>query len=213
MLRTLETGAERRDARLAAVMIHGRGRTPEEMAALGAALAVDGVRYYSPEAQSGSWYLGRFMEPLEANQPALGQALAGLEGLVERLVVDGFSDDRIVLSGFSQGACLAADLLLRRPANYAAALIFTGGLIGPPATVWRSKGRIDGVPVLLTGGDLDEWVPSERVRETAEVLTGLGAAVETVVYADRPHVVCEDEILRARTLLNAQLSRLPEQAR
>ena len=48
MLRTSETGAARKDARLAAIMIHGRGRTPEEMAELGAALAVDGVRYYSP---------------------------------------------------------------------------------------------------------------------------------------------------------------------
>ena len=140
------------------------------------------------------------------NQPALGQALAGLESLVERLVVDGFSNDRIVLSGFSQGACLAADLLLHRPANYAAALLFTGGLIGPTGTVWRSKGRIDGVPVLLTGGDLDEWVPPERVRETAEVLAALGACVETVIYAGRPHLVCDDEIIRARALLQAKLA-------
>jgi phospholipase/carboxylesterase len=213
MLHTLETGAARKDARLAAVMIHGRGRTPQEMAALGATLAVDGVCYCSPEAPGGSWYPGRFMEPLEANQPALGAALAGLESLIERLVLDGFSDDRVVLCGFSQGACLAADLLLRRPANYAAALLFTGGLIGPPGTIWRARARLPGVPVLLTGGDLDEWVPSARVRETAEVLAGLGAAVETVIYADRPHLVCEDEILRARALLNAQLSRLPELAR
>ena len=81
MLRTLETGASRNDARLAAVMIHGRGRAPEEMAELGASLAVDGVRYYSPEATGGSWYPGRFMDPFEVNQPALGQALAGLESL------------------------------------------------------------------------------------------------------------------------------------
>lgn len=212
-LRILETGAERRDARLAAVMIHGRDRTPEEMAVLGAALAVDGVRYYSPEAPGGSWYPGRFMEPLEANQPALGQALAGLEGLLDRLAVDGYADERIVLCGFSQGACLAADLLLRRPANYAGALIFTGGLIGPPGSAWRSQGRIDGVPVLITGGDLDEWVPSARVRETAVVLSDLGATVETVIYADRPHVVCDDEIVRAHALLDAQLSRLPRPAR
>lgn len=213
MPRMLETGAERKDARLAALMIHGRGRTPEEMAGLGAALAVDGVRYYSPAAPGGSWYPGRFMEPFEANQPALGEAMAALESLMERLVVEGFSDHRIVLCGFSQGACLAADLLLRRPASYAAALLFTGGLIGPPGTVWRSKARLTGVRVLVTGGELDEWVPPERVRETAEVLAGLGASVETVIYADRPHTVCDDEILRARSLLKAQLSRLPEQAR
>jgi phospholipase/carboxylesterase len=209
MLRTLETGATRKDAQLAALMIHGRGRTPEEMAALGAALALDGVRYYAPEAPGGSWYPGRFMASFEANQPALDEARAGLESIIERLVMDGFSENSIVLCGFSQGACLAADLLLRHPANYAAALIFTGGLIGPPNTVWRSKGRLDGLAVLITGGDLDEWVPSPRVRETAEVLIGLGAVVETVIYADRPHLICDDEIARARALLQAKLTQAP----
>lgn len=206
MLRTLETGASRKDARLAVLTIHGRGRTPEEMAALGDALALDGIRCYSPEAPGGSWYPGRFMEPFEANQPALDEARAELDRIVERLVMDGFPVDRIVIAGFSQGACLAADLLLRHPANYAAALIFTGGLIGPPGTVWRSAGRLDGVPVLVTGGDLDEWVPSGRVRETAEVLSDLGAAVEAVIYADRPHILCDDEIARARVLLQAKLA-------
>jgi predicted esterase len=206
MLRILETGAPRRNARLAALMIHGRGRAPEEMAALGETLALDGVRYYSPAAPDGSWYPARFMEPFEANEPALGQARAGLEGALERLATDGFSEKRIVLCGFSQGACLAADLLLRHPASYAAALILTGGLIGPPGTAWRTNSRLAGLPVLLTGCERDEWVPSERVRETAQVLDGLGAEVETVIYADRPHIVCDDEIFRARTLLQARMA-------
>lgn len=206
MLRTLVSGTSRKDARLAALMIHGRGRTPEEMAALGEAFALDGIRYYSPEAPSGSWYPGRFMEPFEANQPALDEARAGLGRVVERLVVEGFPGHRIVLCGFSQGACLVADILLRHPANYAAALIFTGGLIGPPGTVWRSNGRLDGMPALLTGGDVDEWVPSARVRETGDVLSDLGATVETVIYADRPHLVCDDEISRARALLEARMA-------
>ena len=206
----LETGASRDHARLAAIMIHGRGRAPEEMAELGATLAVDGVRYYSPEAPGNSWYPSRFMEPIEANQPALGEALAGIEALVDNLVADGFANDRIVLCGFSQGACLAAEILLRRPAAYAAALIFTGGLIGPPGTVWRAASQLPGVPVLLTGGDADEWVPAARVRETAEVLEAFGGLVETVIYEGRPHMVCEDEIVRARKLLQTRLSRLSE---
>jgi predicted esterase len=180
------------------------------MAELGATFAVEGVRYYSPEAPGNSWYPGRFMEPIEANQPALGEALAGIEGLVDKLVADGFANDRIVLCGFSQGACLAAEILLRRPAPFAAALIFTGGLIGPPGTVWRAASQLPDVPVLLTGGDADEWVPAARVRETAEVLEAFGGLVDTVIYEGRPHMVCEDEIVRARKLLQARLSRLSE---
>ncbi|MGO4839049.1 phospholipase, partial [Rhizobiaceae sp. 2RAB30] len=76
MVPVLEAGAAASEARLAAIMVHGRGRTPGEMAGLGEVLAVDGVRYYCPAAPEGSWYPGRFLEPLESNEPALGQALS-----------------------------------------------------------------------------------------------------------------------------------------
>jgi predicted esterase len=206
MLRTLETGASLDEAKLVAVMIHGRGGRPEDLADIGATLALDGVRYVCPEAPGNSWYPGRFMEPLENNQPALGEALAAIASLIEALGAKGFADHRIVLCGFSQGACLAAQTLLRRPAGYAAAILFTGGLIGPAGTVWRMPARIPGTPVLLTGSETDEWVPADRVRETAAVLTAFGAAVETVIYEDRPHIVSDDEIFRARALLLSRLA-------
>lgn len=197
----LETGVARGQARLALVLIHGRGRPPEEMAAIGEALAVDGVRCYCPEAPGHSWYPQRFLEPLESNQPALDEALAAIGGLIDFLHLEGFADERIVLGGFSQGACLAAECLVRRPAPYAGALIFTGGLIGPPGTLWQPPNRIPAVPVLLTGCETDEWVPAWRTRETGSALASFGASVETVIYPDRPHVVSQDEISRARTLL------------
>jgi len=203
----LETGAARGQARLAVILIHGRGRPSEEMAGIGEALKLDGVRYFCPEAAGHSWYPGRFLEPLENNQPALDQALGTVGRLVKRLHGEGFPDERIVLGGFSQGACLVAEFLVRRPASYAAALIFTGGLIGPPGTTWQSPDRIPDVPVLLTGSEIDEWVPAWRTRETGAALAALGASVDTVIYPDRPHVVCEDEIGRARALLQRVLSR------
>lgn len=208
MVLVLETGAALADARLAAIMIHGRGRGPEEMVGLGDAIGVDGIRYFCPAASGGSWYPGRFVEPLERNQPALGEALAAIDCLIDDIEAAGFSHERIVLCGFSQGACLAAQALVLRPAPYAAGLIFTGGLIGPPGTVWRAPARIPDVPVLLTGSEDDEWVPAWRTRETHDVLSEFGAAVETVIYEDRPHVVCDDEIARARMLLHSSLARL-----
>jgi phospholipase/carboxylesterase len=206
MPRLIECGAEVADATLAAVMIHGRGRDADEMAALAETLAVDGIRYYCPEAPDRSWYPARFFDPLEANQPALGQSLAAIEALLATLHAAGFADERIVLCGFSQGGCLAAQMLLRRPVAYAAVLLFTGGLIGPPGTIWRSPGRLSGVPVLLTGSELDEWVPAWRTRETDAVLSGLGAPVETVIYKSRGHIVCEDEIVRARSFLEGAVA-------
>jgi phospholipase/carboxylesterase len=201
MPRIIECGAAVADAALAAIMIHGRGRDAGEMAGLAETLAVDGIRYYCPEAPERTWYPARFVDPLEANQPALGQSLAAIEALLANLHAAGFADERIVLCGFSQGGCLAAQTLLRHPSSYAAALLFTGALIGPPGTAWRSPGRLSGLPVLLTGSETDEWVPAWRTRETKAVLSGLGAELETVIYESRDHIVGEDEILRGRALL------------
>jgi len=206
MGRLLETGAAPGEVRLAALMLHGRGRTAEEMAELGCRLGVADVRFLCPEAPGNSWYPGRFLEPLSANQPALDAARATIDGLIDRMIATGVPADRILLCGFSQGGCLAADTLVRRPLAYAGALIFTGGLIGPPGTVWQAKGRLDGMPVLLTGSEDDDWVPAWRARETGDVLTAAGAAVETVIYDSRDHVVCDDEIVRARSLLDGILA-------
>jgi predicted esterase len=197
----VECGAAAGEAAIAAVMLHGRGRDAAEMAALAGRFEVPGIRYYCPEAPGRTWYPERFIEPLEKNQPALGRSLAAVEALIAELNGLGFPDGRIVLCGFSQGGCLAAQTLLRRPSDYAAGVLFTGGLIGPPGTIWRAPGQLRGVPVLLTGSEVDEWVPAWRTRETEAVLASLGAAVETEVYADREHLVCDDEIARAKALL------------
>jgi predicted esterase len=53
----------------------------------------------------------------------------------------------------------------------------------------------------LTGSDADDWVPEERVRETAQLLTGLGAEVTLRIYAGRAHEICEKEVEEARSFL------------
>lgn len=201
MPRILECGAPRREADLFAVMLHGRGRKAEEMVELAHALDVAGVRYLCPEAPGNSWYPERLLEPREKNQPALGDSLSTIMALLAGLAAEGIDDSRIVLCGFSQGGCLGTEMLLRRPAPYAACLFFTGGLIGPPGTVWRTAARIPSVPVLVTGSETDEWVPAWRARETATALEAFGATVETVIYEDRDHVISKDEILRGRVLI------------
>ena len=62
-----------------------------------------------------------------------------------------------------------------------------------------------GLRVLLTGSDADDWVPEEYTRETARVLADLGAEVHLRMYAGRPHIVSEDEIVEARSFLASHL--------
>ncbi|WP_207482009.1 alpha/beta hydrolase [Arenibaculum pallidiluteum] len=188
-------------ADLAVVMMHGRGRSPEEMRDLAERLDLPRVRYVFPAASGASWYPKGFLTPVEENEPHLSAALNHYERVVGALMAEGFVPDRIVLGGFSQGACLTAEFLARSPRRYAGALVFTGGLIGPPGTDWPVRPELDGMPVLLTTSEVDEWVPPSRVHETSRWLQRCGALVELRIFETRPHVVDDEELAAARNLI------------
>ncbi|MEM6457579.1 MAG: hypothetical protein AAF772_21000, partial [Acidobacteriota bacterium] len=84
-----------------------------------------------PQADAGTWYPQRFIAPRAANEPFLSGALAAVDRAVGSLVDGGLARERIVLAGFSQGACLALEYAARHAGHYGAVLAFTGGLIGP----------------------------------------------------------------------------------
>jgi predicted esterase len=109
--------------------------------------------------------------------------------------------ERIALLGFSQGACLAPEFVARHPRPYGALMALTGGLIGPPGTPRNYPGSLAGVPVFLGTSDPDPHVPIERVAETADVLTRMGATVDVRRYPGMPHTINEDEIDACRQLL------------
>jgi predicted esterase len=191
-----------RTGALAGVLLHGRGGTPDEMVGLAERLGLERRRWLAPAAPGGSWYPHRFMGPIDINEPFLSHAIDDCDRAVEEASEHG--SVRVAIVGFSQGACLAAEYALRRPGRCAALVMFTGGLIGPPGTAWRLASpatSLGGLPVLVTGSEIDEWVPAARVRETADVLKTLGADVRCRIYTDRPHIVGDEEIVEARKLL------------
>lgn len=197
------TGASASTARAAAVVVHGRDQDPEYMLAVLDRVAVDDVAYLLPRAAARTWYPGRFTEPESNNQPALDHALAAVEAALSRLAESGFGPERTVLVGFSQGACLLTELLLRSPRRFAGAALLTGGFFGPLGHQPGPGGSLDGTPVLLASSRYDTWVPHERVDETAVVLGERGAKVDRRVYDDREHLVNDDAVAGTRGLLTA----------
>lgn len=199
----LESGAPKGEAVLAGILLHGRDRTREDKVVLAGSFGVGGIRWLAPAADTGSWYPGRFFEPREANEPWLTRAIAQCDCVVEEASEGGrLGPERLVMVGFSQGACLAIEYALERPRRCGALIVLTGALIGPPDTVWPSSpGLLAGTRVLLTGSDADDWISEEQTRHTARVLEGLGADVCLRIYHGRPHMVCEDEMREARALL------------
>ena len=203
--RLLAIGPEPTEAAAVAILAHGRGGSPEDMARLAAAFDAPDVACLLPGAPGNSWYPQSFMAPFAANEPWLSRSLANQARLIEGVLAAGVPPERIVLGGFSQGACLTAETLVRAPRRYGAAIVFTGGLIGPPGTAWPADPALAGTPVYLSGSEIDPHVPASRTRETERVLKESGAVVETRIFADRPHVVTPEEIAKAKACLRAVL--------
>jgi len=182
-------------------MLHGRGASAQSILSLFDELGGRNLAAIAPQAAGNTWYPYSFLSPLAANQPYLDSALGRLDSLVADLISRGIPGQRIVLLGFSQGACLAAEFAARHPRRYGAVIALTGGLIGPPDTPRNYPGSLMGVPVFLGAGDPDPHVPFERVKETEAVLSRMGAEVELRRYPGMPHTINADELDACRELL------------
>jgi phospholipase/carboxylesterase len=185
------------------VMVHGRNAGPVNILDLVPRLARPRLTYFAPAAPNRTWYPYSFMAAIEQNEPSLSAALGILAGAIERVEKAGVPRSRTVLLGFSQGACLASEFAVRHAARYGGLIAFTGGLIGPPGTQWNYPGNFNATPVFLGSGDPDAHVPAERVAESAEVFTRMGASVTRRIYPDMGHLVNDDEIAMAQAILDA----------
>jgi predicted esterase len=184
------------------VLLHGRGGSAEDILELGSAFHLQNVAYLAPQAAGHTWYPLSFLAPRNTNEPYLSSALAKVETVVQSLQEAGFGRERIVVGGFSQGACLATEFVASHPARYGGLVAFTGGLIGPPGSLQSSpNGELTGTPALLCSGDPDPHVPWTRIEESAAILSGMGATVTTKRYPGRPHTVTQEELELARNLL------------
>ena len=190
----------------AVVLLHGRGGSAQDILGLANAFGGLGLAFIAPEAAGHTWYPQSFLAPRTANEPYLSSALDKIQRVVDGLVAGGIPTERIVLCGFSQGACLSTEFVASHPARYAGLIAFTGGLVGPPGSDLHHAGELHGTPALLLSGDPDPHVPWARVEESATQLRSMGAEVTAVRYAGRPHTVSEDEIARARALLEKAFS-------
>jgi predicted esterase len=202
----LQAGRALGQAPVVAILIHGRGAGPENILDLVPALGVPDVTYLAPSAAGRTWYPYSFMSDIAKNEPYLSSALSVLQALVAEVEAAGIARDRIVIGGFSQGACLTTEFAIRNASRFGGVLAFSGGAIGPPGTQWNESGRFDGTPIFFGCSDVDAHVPEARVRESGEVCARMGANVTTRIYPGMGHLVNDDEIAHARKLLDGVLS-------
>ncbi len=185
----------------AMILVHGRGAAPENILELVDALPHPAFTYLAPAAANNTWYPNSFMAPIASNAPGISSGLAVLDDLVERCDDAGVPTEHIILAGFSQGACLTLEYAVRHAERYGGILGFSGGLIGPPGTTWPYEGDFGGAPVFLGCSDVDAHVPRDRVDESAEVFRRMGAAVEERIYPGMGHLINDDEITVAQSIV------------
>ena len=198
----LRVGVPVERARLVAILIHGRGASAADILSLRDELSAADVAYLAPQAAGSTWYPYSFLSPISQNEPGITSGLGTIARLIAEVAAQGVPQERVVLLGFSQGACLLAEYVSRHPANYGGVAILTGGLIGPPGTTWEGA-SLEGTPIVLATSDVDDWVPLARTEGTRDVFTARGGEVTWRVYEGMEHIINDDEVRLVGDLLAA----------
>lgn len=191
-------------AKALCVFVHGRNQSPEEMeATVIRRLSARDVAFALPRAGEKTWYAARAVDPLiDTTRAELGESLDGLASVIDglRARAPGLP---LVLAGFSQGACLSLEHAFTGRAAPDAVVAFTGCRVGTVRDE-RPAALPPGLPVYLSAGSADPWIPVAAFAEAAAALGQAEATLRCDVFPNRPHEVSAAEI----ALLDSVLSDL-----
>lgn len=177
-------------ARLLCILVHGRGQVPGDLSPLSDAARAAGARVVMPVAPGKSWYDARAADPLTPATEA--QLMASLDVLHGTVMAAHDPALPVLLAGFSQGACLVAEYLMRR-GGCDGACILTGARVGTRAEPLPVRPH-RGVPVYLTGSDADPWIPLMAFETLARDLHRTGARLRADLLPGRPHDISVPEV-------------------
>ncbi|MBC7879644.1 MAG: dienelactone hydrolase family protein [Anaerolineales bacterium] len=198
-------GVNLKDASAVMILLHGRGATADDILSLSTHFDYPGLAYLAPQAEGYTWYPNRFIFPVEQNEPYLSAALTKIDEIVKQVDGNGIPANKIFIGGFSQGACLASEYVIRNPRRYGGLLVFSGGYIGPLNVQRQPSGDLTGMPVFIGCSDVDPHIPLQRVQETSALLKAMGADVTEKIYPQMGHTIVDDEIESARKIINKSL--------
>ena len=109
-----------------------------------------------------------------------------------------FSAEQVIAVGYSNGANIAASILLLRPQTLHGAILFRAMVpLMPPA-----QPDLSSVRVWIGAGDQDPIIPTSESQRLAELLRGSGADV-TVRFFNAGHNLTNDEVEAARDWLKS----------
>lgn len=181
------------------LLLHGTGGDETDLLPLGAALAPEAA-LLSPRGkvlENGMpRYFRRIAEgvfDLEDLRVRTHELADFVEAASEQY---GFERSLVVAVGYSNGANIAASMLLLRPSTLRAAVLFHGMVPLVP----EEMPDLSGVRVLATAGRRDPLIPPEDAERLAGLLRECGADVR-FHWQDGGHALTADEVDAAREWL------------
>lgn len=165
------------------LLLHGTGGTEHDLLRLGRTLS-PGSALLSPLGDVNEGGARRFFARLAEGvfDPAeVARRTDGLAAFVRAAAArHGFAPGRLIAVGFSNGANIAATLLLRQPDTLGGALLLRPMVVlDQPA----APGSLAGRRILLLNGSLDPLVPPDHPERLAACLRAGGAHVEVLRLA------------------------------
>ena len=114
-----------------------------------------------------------------------------------------FDPHRVIAVGYSNGANIAASMLLLRPGALSAAILFRPMVPLEPET----PPNLQGVPVFIAVGRFDSLVPPSNTERLAALFREAGGNV-TLRWQDGSHALEREEIVDAQAWLSQVIKNL-----
>jgi len=184
------------------LLLHGTGGDEHDLLALGGELA-PGASLLSPRGNVLEGAMPRFFKRLAEgvfDLADLERRTRDLAAFVREAAESyDFDLDRITAVGFSNGANIAASVLLRDPGLLKRAVLFRAMVPFEP----EQPPRLKGTSVYIGAGRLDPIIPQANVERLAAILRDGGAAV-TLDWQPAGHGLTKADVDNARDWLEKQ---------
>lgn len=178
------------------LLLHGTGGDENDLLPLGRALA-DGAALLSPRGKVLEGGAPRFFRRLAEgvfDQEDLALRTDELAGFIDGAIKTyGIDQTGLVAVGFSNGANIAASVLLRHPGVVPAAVLLSPMVPFEPDAV----PDLSGTSVFVGSGRADPIAPPAEVDRLVDILRAGGSDV-TIYRDEGGHGVTEREVLEAR---------------
>jgi len=185
------------------LLLHGTGGDEHDLIPLGMQLAAGaGVNLLSPRGKVSEGGAARFFRRLREGvfdeEDVVGRAHELADFVSVAAARYKFDSSRVIAIGYSNGANIAAPVMMLRPETFTAAIL----LHAQPVLSDRAPARLDGKKIFLTGGRADPIVPASETERLASLLRDAGATIKLVWQAGG-HALTNIEVQEARMWLAA----------